>query len=179
MLMRYVDNTFTNNFFNTIGVDFKMKSIYLDKKALRLQIWDTAGQERFQTITCNYYHGAQGIFVVYDITDRESFNSVKMWMGEIKKYAQPNVIKILVGNKNDMEEKREISFEEGKEMADSYNIDFFETSAKETYQIDKSFNEISKLIVDKMNKAPQVIEDENLHISGVNNKRKSENKGCC
>ena len=75
-----------------------------------------------------------------------------MWMGEIKKYAQPNVIKILVGNKNDMEEKREISFEEGKEMADSYDIDFFETSAKETYQIDKSFNEISKAILETINK---------------------------
>ncbi len=176
--MRYVDNTFTNNFFNTIGVDFKMKSLYLDNKSVRLQIWDTAGQERFQTITCNYYHGAQGIFVVYDITDRESFNGVKMWMNEIKKYAQPSVIKILVGNKNDMEEKREITFEEGKEVADSYGIDFFETSAKETYQIDKTFTEISRLIIEKMNKSPQVIEDEKLHITGINNPRKSEG-GCC
>lgn len=70
MLMRYTDGNFTNNFFNTIGVDFKMKTISLDEKTVQMKIWDTAGQERFRTITCNYYHGAHGILIVYDITDR-------------------------------------------------------------------------------------------------------------
>ena len=99
---------------------------------LQFKKWDTAGQERFRTITCNYYHGAHGIFIVYDITDRESFNDVKMWMGEIKKYAQSKVTKVLIGNKKDLEEKRAVTFEEGEEMAKEYGIQFFETSAKET-----------------------------------------------
>lgn len=104
MLMRYADNKFTSNFFNTIGVDFKMKNFVLDNQQIQLKIWDTAGQERFRTITCNYYHGAHGIIVVYDITDRQSFESIREWMGEVRKFAKPNVIILLVGNKKDLEE---------------------------------------------------------------------------
>merc|ERR1719498_1876386 len=76
LLMRYVENNFTTNFFNTIGVDFKMKTININDQEVKLQIWDTAGQERFRTITCNYYRGAHGVVIVYDITDRDSFESV-------------------------------------------------------------------------------------------------------
>ena len=94
MLMRYAENAFTNNFYNTIGVDFvyyinldlqKIKTITMDQKQVKLQIWDTAGQDRFRTITCSYYRGAHGIIIVYDITDRESFETVKTWMNEIDK----------------------------------------------------------------------------------------------
>ena len=115
LLMRYVENNFTTNFFNTIGVDFKMKTIPIADKEVKLQIWDTAGQERFRTITCNYYRGAHGVVIVYDITDRESFESVKNWMVEIEKYAQENVNKLLIGNKCDLTAKRQVSPEEGAE----------------------------------------------------------------
>lgn len=177
--MRYVDNTFTTNFFNTIGVDFKMKSIYLKNKAVRLQIWDTAGQERFRTITCNYYHGAHGIIVVYDITDRDSFNSVKMWMGEIKKYAQSNVRKLLVGNKKDLEDQREISFEEGKELADFYNVEFLETSAKDTIKIEESFSKLAEIVIDEM--AKKIDDDDDLEngIALKGPRRKKIKKNCC
>lgn len=108
MLMRYVDDNFTENFFNTIGVDFKLKNIQMKGKKVKMQIWDTAGQERFRTITCNYYNNAHGILIVYDITDKESFNAVKEWIAEIDKYGKKNVVKILVGNKVDMDDKREV-----------------------------------------------------------------------
>lgn len=150
MLMRYAENTFTSNFYNTIGVDFKIKTINLDNKSIKLQIWDTAGQDRFRTITCSYYRGAHGIIVVYDITDRESFENVKTWMQEIEKYAQENVNRLLVGNKCDMGDKRQVSFEEGLELAKSYRINFIETSAKTANNIDQSFKDIAKSVMERI-----------------------------
>ena len=106
LLLRYAENQFNENFFNTIGVDFKIKNLKLEDQVIKLQIWDTAGQERFRTLTASYYRGAQGIIIVYDVTDRETFENVRTWIAETEKYSQPNVQKILVGNKCDMEDKR-------------------------------------------------------------------------
>jgi len=128
--MRYAENTFSTNFFNTIGVDFKIRSVNIEGKNVKLQIWDTAGQDRFRTITCSYYRGAQGIIVVYDVTDRESFEAVKHWMQEIDKYAQENVLKMIVGNKCDMTDKRKVTLEEGQDLASQYGVFYFECSAK-------------------------------------------------
>ena len=91
----------------------KVKYIDADGKRLKLQIWDTAGQDRFKTITSSYYRGAQGIVIVYDITDRISFDNVKIWLGEIEKYADEKVFKFLVGNKCDLEDRRKVSYHEG------------------------------------------------------------------
>ena len=88
----------------TIGVDFKIRTMPVDDKRVKLQIWDTAGQERFKTITASYYKGAQGIIVTYDITDRDSFAKVSEWMSEVDKHANENITRILVGNKKDLEE---------------------------------------------------------------------------
>mmetsp|Transcript_73826 Transcript_73826/g.102541 ORF Transcript_73826/g.102541 Transcript_73826/m.102541 type:complete len:144 (+) Transcript_73826:30-461(+) len=117
LLLRYAENSFNENFFNTIGVDFKLKTIRLEDQTIKLQIWDTAGQERFRTLTASYYRGAQGIIIVYDVTDRETFENVRTWINEIEKYSQANVCKILVGNKCDMEDKRQVTKEEGEELA--------------------------------------------------------------
>ena len=114
--MRYSENQFTNNFYNTIGVDFKVKNLQVDGKDVKLQIWDTAGQDRFRTITSSYYRGAQGILIVYDCTDKESFENIKTWMNEIDKYAQESVIRLLVGNKADLAERRQVTYEEGIEL---------------------------------------------------------------
>ncbi|KYK67979.1 putative small GTP binding protein rab1a, partial [Toxoplasma gondii TgCatPRC2] len=99
--------------------------------------WDTAGQERFRTITSSYYRGAHGIIIVYDVTDRESFNNVKNWMMEIDKYAMEGVSKLLVGNKCDLTSKRTVTYEEGKEFADSCNMRFIETSAKNAHNVEQ------------------------------------------
>ncbi|CDJ37590.1 RAS small GTpase, putative [Eimeria tenella] len=140
LLLRFADDTYTESYISTIGVDFKIRTIDLDGKTVKLQIWDTAGQERFRTITSSYYRGAHGIVVVYDVTDRESFANVKNWMHEIERYAMEGVSKLLVGNKSDLTAKKVVSFEEGKELADSCNIRFIETSAKSAQNVEEAFH---------------------------------------
>ena len=134
-----------------LSVDFKLKSVNIDDKLVRLQIWDTAGQERFQTITCNYYQGAHGILIVYDVTDPSSFESLKNWHSEIKKYANSDVELLIIGNKCDLEDKRAISYEEGKKYADDLNIPFFETSAKDTINVTEAFQKLASIILKKHN----------------------------
>jgi len=139
LLLRFADDTYTESYISTIGVDFKIRTIELESKTIKLQIWDTAGQERFRTITSSYYRGAHGIIVVYDTTDLESFNNVKQWLHEIDRYASENVNKLLVGNKSDLTSKREVSFDQAKEFADSLGIEFVETSAKNATNVEKAF----------------------------------------
>ncbi|VTJ88720.1 Hypothetical predicted protein, partial [Marmota monax] len=95
LLLRFADDTYTESYISTIGVDFKIRTIKSDGKTIKLQIRDTAGQERFQKITSSYYRGTHGIIVVYDVTDQESFNNVKQWLQEIDHYASENVNKLL------------------------------------------------------------------------------------
>lgn len=146
LLLRFADDTFTDNFMPTIGVDFKIRTLEVDGRTIKLQIWDTAGQERFKTITSSYYKGAHGIIVVYDITDKESFKNIDNWMNEVEKHASDNVSRILVGNKCDMDESRQVSTDEGKELADQYNIRFMETSAKESANVEEAFTLMTKEI---------------------------------
>ena len=144
LLMRYADNAFTENFFNTIGVDFKIRTIELDGKILKLQVWDTAGQERFRTITSSYYRGAHGIIIVYDVTDQDSFDSVRHWLKEIERYAAENVNRLIVGNKCDLEESRCVSTEDGQRQANELKIPFLETSAKNATNVETAFTTIAR-----------------------------------
>ena len=106
LLLRFCDDSFTPSFITTIGIDFKIRTIELAGKRIKLQIWDTAGQERFRTITTAYYRGAMGILVVYDVTDERSFNNVRNWIKNIEQFASEGVCKILIGNKCDIRDKR-------------------------------------------------------------------------
>ncbi|KAK3510361.1 hypothetical protein QTP70_005658 [Hemibagrus guttatus] len=142
LLLRFADDTYTESYISTIGVDFKIRTIELDGKTIKLQIWDTAGQERFRTITSSYYRGAHGIIVVYDVTDQESFNNVKQWLQEIDRYASENVNKLLVGNKCDLTTK--------KEFADSLGIPFLEASAKNATNVEQAFMTMAAEIKKKM-----------------------------
>ena len=117
LLLRFADDTYTESHISTIGVDFKIRTIQLEGKTIKLQIWDTAGQERFRTITSSYYRGAHGIIVVYDTTDSETFEHVKTWLHEIDRYASENVNKLLVGNKSDLTSKRQVDTDAAKEFA--------------------------------------------------------------
>merc|ERR1712013_845506 len=110
LLLRFADDTYTESYISTIGVDFKIRTIELEGKTIKLQIWDTAGQERFRTITSSYYRGAHGIIVVYDVTDMDTFKNVPQWLEEIDRYACENVNKLLVGNKSDMTSKKVVEF---------------------------------------------------------------------
>jgi len=150
LLLRFADDTYTESYISTIGVDFKIRTIELDGKTIKLQIWDTAGQERFRTITSSYYRGAHGIIVVYDITDAQTFASVKQWLSEIERFACENVNRLLVGNKSDLKEKRKVETTTAKEFADSLGIPFIETSAKCASNVEDAFITMASEIKKKM-----------------------------
>ena len=133
---------------NSIGVDFKSKDLIYDGKKIKLQIWDTAGEERFRTIISSYYRGAHGILLIFDLTEIESFNNLNNWLTEIEKNANKNVVKVLIGNKCDLEDKRVISFEKAKDFADSNNMKYIETSAKIDKNITNAFGLIGKELMD-------------------------------
>ncbi|AAZ12860.1 Ras-related protein Rab1A [Trypanosoma equiperdum] len=146
LLLRFADDSYTESYISTIGVDFKIRTLDIDGKVIKLQIWDTAGQERFRTITSSYYRGAHGIIIVYDTTDMESFNNVKTWLSEIDKFASENVNKLLVGNKCDLVTKKAVDTQMAQEFADSLGIPFLETSAKESSNVETAFIEMAKNI---------------------------------
>jgi small GTP-binding protein len=143
LLLRFADDTYTESYISTIGVDFKIRTLELEGKTIKLQIWDTAGQERFRTITSSYYRGAHGIIIVYDVTDMESFNNVKSWLSEIDKYAADNVNKLLVGNKCDLVVKKTVDYNTAKDFADSLGIPFLETSAKNATNVEEAFTRMA------------------------------------
>merc|ERR1712083_524879 len=136
LLLRFADDTYTESHISTIGVDFKIRTIQLDGKTIKLQIWDTAGQERFRTITSSYYRGAHCIIVVYDITDADSFGNVKQWLEEIQRYACEGVNKLMVGNKCDLASKRAVEKKSAEEFAAKLDIPFLETSAKSNNNVE-------------------------------------------
>merc|ERR1711879_841172 len=111
LLLRFSDNTYTESYISTIGVDFVIRTIELGRKSIKLQIWDTAGQERFRTITSSYYRGAHGIICAFDITDQTSFANIKKWLQEIDRYACENVNKFVVGNKCDLAARRVVDYD--------------------------------------------------------------------
>jgi len=152
LLLRFAEDSYTESYLSTIGVDFKIRTIDVDGKTIKLQIWDTAGQERFRTITAAYYRGAHGIVVVYDVTDSESFENVRMWLKEIERYAAEYVEKLLIGNKSDLVPKKVVEYSIAKEFADSLNIPFLETSAKDSTNVDEMFYTMTKLIQQRAEK---------------------------
>jgi Ras-related protein Rab-1A len=177
LLLRFADDTYTESYISTIGVDFKIRTIDLDAKTIKLQIWDTAGQERFRTITSSYYRGAHGIIVVYDTTDLESFNNVKQWLHEIDRYASENVNKLLVGNKSDLTAKRAVSFDQAKEFADSLGIEFIETSAKNSTNVEKAFMMMASQIKTRYKSQPTGTTGAGVNLQGQSVGGKSG--GCC
>ncbi|XP_041962718.1 ras-related protein Rab-13 isoform X2 [Alosa sapidissima] len=136
------------------GIDFKVKTIDVDGKKVKLQVWDTAGQERFKTITTAYYRGAMGIILVYDITDEKSYENIQNWMKSIKENASSGVSRMLLGNKCDIEAKRKVSKEVGEKLAKDHGIRFFETSAKSSINVEESFLSLARDILLKSSKKP-------------------------
>jgi Ras-related protein Rab-1A len=177
LLLRFADDTYTESYISTIGVDFKIRTIDLDGKTIKLQIWDTAGQERFRTITSSYYRGAHGIIVVYDTTDLESYNNVKQWLHEIDRYANDNVNKLLVGNKSDLTSKRAIEYSLAVEHAESLGISFIETSAKNATNVEKAFMMMAAQIKARYKTQPAAGGGGNLKLQGQSVNAKPA--GCC
>ena len=140
ILLQFTDNKFRNQHELTIGVEFGAKTIQINGKSIKIQIWDTAGQEAFQAITRTYYKGAIGALLVYDITRKETFIHVTKWLEEVRNNSSKTITVILIGNKKDLEDKRQVSYEEGEAFAKENGLMFLETSAKTAYNVVESFN---------------------------------------
>merc|ERR1740122_114103 len=177
LLLRFADDTYTESYISTIGVDFKIRTFEQDGKTVKLQIWDTAGQERFRTITSSYYRGAHGIIIVYDVTDKESFNNVKHWFQEIEKYAADGVNKLLVGNKCDLSSKKVVQYDEAKELADSLAIQFMETSAKNSHNVEQAFQTMAKDIKQRVASQPRAQNTTNTRLGP--SQPVNSGGGCC
>ncbi|THU70773.1 hypothetical protein C4D60_Mb08t28540 [Musa balbisiana] len=139
LLSRYARNEFNLHSKATIGVEFQTQSMEIDGKEVKSQIWDTAGQERFRAVTSAYYRGAVGALVVYDISRRTTFDSVPRWLQELNTHSDTAVAKMLVGNKCDLEDIRDISVDEGKSLAEAEGLFFIETSALDCTNVKKAF----------------------------------------
>ena len=177
LLIRFTDDKYEEGYVTTIGVDFKIKTLIIEGKSVKLQVWDTVGQNRFSNISPSYYRRVHGIMMVYDITDIDSFLNLDSWIKEIEKNASKNVYKILIGNKNDMEKERKVSFEKGMEFADLHGMKFFETSAKENRNVEEAFKEMTKDIINSLKKV-----NEKANASFVIEKKKGKDlnkKGRC
>ena len=164
-LLRYCDKTFQDAHLSTIGLDYRVKTMTLkNKKNIKLQIWDTAGQDRFRAITKNYYKGANGIILIYDVTNLQTYENVKNWITQIREETNPNVVIYLAGNKIDIpEEERAVKTEEGKEIADEYKLQFKETSAKDGINVNEVFQELVEKI-DEVNSKLEVSKPEPKNI---------------
>ncbi|KAJ2162730.1 GTP-binding protein [Coemansia sp. RSA 552] len=182
LLLRFSDDQFTPSFITTIGIDFKIRTIELDGKRIKLQIWDTAGQERFRTITTAYYRGAMGILLVYDVTDERSFNNIENWYMNVEQHASEGVNKILIGNKCDIEERRVVTKEMGKALANKFGIQFKETSAKSNINVEEAFlelaSDIKKRLLDTAGQPAQAASEGNININETQ-KRADQGSACC
>ena len=149
IVSRYTDNKFSLFLINTVGVDFKSKTIDIGTKKIRQQIWDTSGQERYKAITRNYFREADGIIVVFDVTDESSFGKIMEWLEEAYNHLDPQKCqKLLIGNKNDLIEKRAVNYDAAENAAISLGMSYYETSAKEGSEIEKAFTNLSKKIME-------------------------------
>ena len=151
IVLRFSEDKFDDNIFSTIGIDFKTKYMKIGESTVKVLIWDTAGQEKFQNIAKQYYKGANGVLLIYDISNRDSFNRISFWLKELKENNRINELFIcLVGNKIDLEQNRVISKEEGEKYAKENNISFIEVSAKSGEGIKDLFNKVIKGAMDKV-----------------------------
>jgi len=150
LLMRFTEDNFTTEFTTTLGIDFKIKTVTVDDKKIKLQIWDTAGQERFRSITSSYYKGAMGVLMVYDCTDEKSFQNVRNWMKNLEEHGPNDVEKILIANKVDLESSRVVPTNRAQALADEYNdMKLFEVSAKDSIGVSDAFMHLTKKIKDR------------------------------
>ena len=182
LLLRYVGESFSENYIATLGIDFKMKNIIYNDVKIALQIWDTAGQERFRSITKSFLKGTDGIIFMYDISKKDSFLNLKNWIAEIDNSKLPDVKFIICGNKIDLEENREVTEEMKKKLSKEFETDIIEISAKKGIKIEEPFDMLINKIFNNMNKE-QIFRryansfSEGSSLSSLNIEKKK--KKCC
>lgn len=172
ILDQFTNKHFESSYLSTIGIDFNVKTVNVDDTTkIKLQIWDTCGQERFRALTRSYYRNSHAIVVVYDITDRKSFESAKMWLKEMDQHVDSDVLIVLVGNKTDLYHERQIQYFEGYELSERRHMEFFETSAKYDNNIETVFTFIAHKLYS--------YSEEKEKKKGVHLEERKKKKGCC
>ena len=198
ILNRFVKGQFSEEYAITIGMDFLACNLELDDKIFKLRLWDTAGSERFSSVTKGYYSNSCCAIIVYDITDENSFKSVKDWIEDCQTYASKYINLVLVGNKIDLEQERKISKEDGVELATEYGMEFFEASAKTGKNIEDIFSRICKIVAKKFDEGKYDFDDPSNGVSkseidegmqinksisllskNINKNNTNQKKGCC
>ena len=186
ILKRFIHNEFDSTTKETVGVEFDSKNYNFGEKTIKAQIWDTAGQERYRSVTKAYYKGAKGALLVYDISRRITFENIDNWLIDLRTNGDKDILIILIGNKSDLNSKREVSKDEAENKAEQYNIAFLETSAKNGDNIDKAFSELVEQVY---NANKTSIEKNDVKVEGNNEDgislqkddvdEQKKNKGCC
>ncbi|CAH9064489.1 unnamed protein product [Cuscuta epithymum] len=194
LLSRFARNEFYPNSKSTIGVEFQTQRVEVNGKEVKAQIWDTAGQERFRAVTSAYYRGAVGALLVYDISRRKTFDSIKRWLNELQTHSDMNVVTILVGNKSDLKDAREVTTDEGKALAEEEGLFFIETSALDTSNVSSAFQTVVKEIYNILSRkvmqsqefqhkdARHLANGEKVVLQGVGNSKadvQEAKRGCC
>lgn len=155
LLVRFKDGAFlAGSFISTVGIDFRNKVLTIDAVKVKLQIWDTAGQERFRSVTHAYYRDANALLLLYDVTNKRSFDNIRAWLTEIHEYAQQDVVVMLLGNKADTSHVRAVKREEGERLAKEFGVPFMETSAKSGLNVELAFTAVAKELKHRTMKEP-------------------------
>ncbi|URE08189.1 ras-related protein [Musa troglodytarum] len=163
LLARFARNQFFPNSKSTIGVEFQTKTMDIDGKEVKAQIWDTAGQERFKAVTSAYYRGAVGALLVYDVSRHQTFDSVGRWLQELHMHSDMNVVTILVGNKTDLKDAREVSIAEGKSLAEAQGLFFMETSALDSSNVAAAFQTVAEEIYHAVSRKVFLSQEQQKH----------------
>ena len=192
ILNRYINNTFSETTKSTVGVELGTKVEEYNNTKIKVQIWDTAGQERYKSITKTYYKGAKGAFIVYDITKKDSFKNIDKWIQDLREFGEDDAAILIVGNKSDLEESREVTTDEVKKKAEVYKMAYCETSALKSKNINYAFQTLIKLVAEKMenkkNEENKYGNQSNVISTGVSletkiiaadNRPKNKNGYCC
>ncbi|CAD8167635.1 unnamed protein product [Paramecium octaurelia] len=183
LLLRFTKNQFNADSKTTIGVEFATRSIITNGKVIKAQIWDTAGQERYRAITAAYYRGAIGAVLVYDITNKQSFEAVEQWIQEVRENADKDIVIMIIGNKSDLKHLRAIRTESGQDLAQMYKVAFMEASAQDGTNVDQAFIQIIQQIYQNLTKQIQKydqmshLQSEKLDLETTNSSNKKQ--GCC
>ena len=177
LITRYTNNSFSGTYLTTVGIDFQTKFLNINNKTIKVELWDTAGQERFRNIAKNYFQSSDGFLIVYDITSKTSFEKLSFWNEQVNLNAPENTKYIIVGNKKDLEEKREVKTEEGANFAKENNVQFYETSAKDGTNV----NEVLELLTKEIVADSEKLQTKNKRSSQVLKKKNTqvEKKSCC
>ena len=175
LIFKFIEDTFSSSYMSTVGFDLKFKTIKINNEEIKVMIFDTAGQERFRSLASNYIRKANGILLVYDISDKNTFLNIENWMTNIKEESSDTIPIILIGNKCDLDDQRKIQKEEGEQFANNNNLKFFETSCKDGDNVENCFIELTKLIIERKKEKQFNPNTQKL----VNIKDKKKEKDCC